>query len=424
MEAEGGGLKELVLRWFTEKQAPLILHNGNFPDWFQGMASRREAEDVLEDKSLGSFLIRLSDKTIGYILSYRGHDRCRHFVISQNPQGQFVIGGDSQVFSSLLELIEHYKVCPIQPFGEFLTCTSSQEDTDLYDVVNAKTTSGVSVQALRTLWDQRKDDVADSGKKQQIQQQQLRNGPLPAPVPALPPKFKNRKLTGTVSVDAAPPSQVLPPVPKRGIPLGFSLSGSLPDTTSYPGETQTRSNTPQRPPTGPKPAPSTDSFNPSDSRSPDVSQAESRSQSLPYLGSSTSDEDDHCNQLGVLFITPSSSPKRVTCQTYSIHAPPEALTSSRPEQPSDELEGEDVRTNPLYQSSEAPRGGPAQQGDRMYSEVPQDPPRPTDDTYELIPGEVSPVQNNTYESVDDMKAKKPKSTWGKSNLKWKNFMKK
>lgn len=31
----------------------------------------RDAEDVLEDKALGTFLIRLSDKTIGYILSYR-----------------------------------------------------------------------------------------------------------------------------------------------------------------------------------------------------------------------------------------------------------------------------------------------------------------------------------------------------------------
>jgi len=41
MEAAEGGLKELVLRWFTETQAPLIMHNGNFPDWFQGLAARK-----------------------------------------------------------------------------------------------------------------------------------------------------------------------------------------------------------------------------------------------------------------------------------------------------------------------------------------------------------------------------------------------
>lgn len=41
METSEGGLKELVLRWFTETQAPLILNNGNFPDWFQGFAARK-----------------------------------------------------------------------------------------------------------------------------------------------------------------------------------------------------------------------------------------------------------------------------------------------------------------------------------------------------------------------------------------------
>ncbi|XP_015224931.1 PREDICTED: SH2 domain-containing protein 7-like, partial [Cyprinodon variegatus] len=125
LEADGG-LKELVLRWFRDTQAQLILQNGNFPNWFQGLAARKEAEDVLRDKALGCFLIRLSDKAIGYILSYKGHDRCRHFVISQNPDGQFVISGDCQLFGSLTELIEHYKVSPIQPFGEYLTSSCCQ----------------------------------------------------------------------------------------------------------------------------------------------------------------------------------------------------------------------------------------------------------------------------------------------------------
>lgn len=33
--------------------------------------STRDTEDLLRDKDLGSFLIRLSDKTIGFILSYK-----------------------------------------------------------------------------------------------------------------------------------------------------------------------------------------------------------------------------------------------------------------------------------------------------------------------------------------------------------------
>lgn len=41
METLEGGLKELVMKWFTETQAPLIQNNGNFPDWFQGFATRK-----------------------------------------------------------------------------------------------------------------------------------------------------------------------------------------------------------------------------------------------------------------------------------------------------------------------------------------------------------------------------------------------
>ena len=36
-----GTLRELALKWFTETQAPLILHNGMFPDWFQGFITRK-----------------------------------------------------------------------------------------------------------------------------------------------------------------------------------------------------------------------------------------------------------------------------------------------------------------------------------------------------------------------------------------------
>lgn len=45
MEGEVAGtdstLRELALKWFTETQAPLILHEGNFPTWFQGFITRK-----------------------------------------------------------------------------------------------------------------------------------------------------------------------------------------------------------------------------------------------------------------------------------------------------------------------------------------------------------------------------------------------
>uniref|UniRef100_A0A3B5KNG6 SH2 domain-containing protein n=1 Tax=Xiphophorus couchianus TaxID=32473 RepID=A0A3B5KNG6_9TELE len=415
--AADGGLKELVLRWFTDTQAPLILQNGNFPDWFQGLAARKEAEDVLRDKALGCFLIRLSDKAIGYILSYKGQDRCRHFVISQNPEGQFVIAGDCQLFGSLTQLIEHYKVRPIQPFGEFLTSSCCHDDADdLYDVVNAKKSSGVSVQALRSIWDQVEPD-----KKKKVQQRQ--NESPPAPAPSLPPKSRNRKLTGTVSVDASSLSQV-----------GWKLNGSLPDTMSHPSEMPTN---PNRAPrhrgrtTPPLPA-NRDLLHPTDSNNlsdfykeivpdADLSQVESRSQSLPYLGNDDEEEKEeekYSNKFNSLSVTASTPPKKVTCLTYSFHAPGVSQSSfgSEPENGSQDQ----LRPNPLYQSSEATAGRPAQQAVSMYAEVPHGPTRTADDTYEQIPGDGA-GHSNTYESVEDVKSKKPKSTWGKNNINWKKF---
>lgn len=89
-------------------------------------------------------------------------------------------------------------------------CCYFQVDTDeLYDVVNYKTkrTSGVSVQAMRTLWDSKSDQHSDHGNTPKIQQQNDAMTPSPAlPPPALPPK--SRKLTGAVSVDTVSLSQV------------------------------------------------------------------------------------------------------------------------------------------------------------------------------------------------------------------------
>ncbi|KAL7854344.1 hypothetical protein SRHO_G00165340 [Serrasalmus rhombeus] len=204
MERTEGGLREQVLRWFVETQASLILCNGNFPTWFHGFVRRQEAEDHLRDKSFGSFLIRLSEKASGYILSYKGQDRCRHFVINQTKEGMLVVSGDSITHNSLPELLEYFKTTPIQPFGECLISEKEVEppSDDLYDVVHCKPSvkSGVSVQALRSLWDHR-CEVTPKGP------------------PALPPKSSNRKLISSTSIDRNNIVQM------RNLPLRNALSG-------------------------------------------------------------------------------------------------------------------------------------------------------------------------------------------------------
>ncbi|XP_030280695.1 SH2 domain-containing protein 7-like isoform X2 [Sparus aurata] len=136
--AEGteGRLRELTSKWFIDTQVPLIVHNGFFPTWFVGFVTRKDAEEILREKELGCFLIRLSDKAIGYILSYKGRDRCRHFVINQSEAGQFVVCGDTEGHSTVLGLIEHYKTSPIEPFGEYLTYSCFEAlNEGLYDVI-------------------------------------------------------------------------------------------------------------------------------------------------------------------------------------------------------------------------------------------------------------------------------------------------
>ncbi|XP_060891391.1 SH2 domain-containing protein 7-like [Labrus mixtus] len=136
-----GRLRELASKWFLETQVPFIVHNGFFPSWFLGFITRKDAEEILREKELGCFLIRLSYKAIGYILSYKGRDRCRHFVINQSESGQFVICGDAVGHDTVSGLIEYYKSSFIQPFGEYLTSSCFEMlNEDLYDIIRVSPT--------------------------------------------------------------------------------------------------------------------------------------------------------------------------------------------------------------------------------------------------------------------------------------------
>ncbi|XP_058851006.1 SH2 domain-containing protein 7-like [Acipenser ruthenus] len=213
-----GMLKELALKWFTETQAPLILHNGSLPGWFHGFITRKDAEDQLKDKQLGCFLIRLSDRAIGYILSYKGKDRCRHFVITQDKNQHFIVSGDTETHESLTDLILYYKTSAIEPFGEYLSlpCSHNPENC-LYDEINfsVRNESSVSVKAARGIWDQKTEtfqrDKTESAKR-----------------PPLPPKNTNKRLTAHSSLEGLPSieqvSDKAPPLQYRRSPPLKNLS--------------------------------------------------------------------------------------------------------------------------------------------------------------------------------------------------------
>ncbi|XP_048148472.1 myosin-IIIb-like isoform X2 [Corvus hawaiiensis] len=122
-----------TLRWFKETQAQKVMQDdGAFPSWLHGMISRREAENLLIDKPLGCFLVRISQSRPGYILTYRGEGRCRHYMIQMQPNARYVILGEDRAHASLTELVQYHQTMGIQPFMEILTVPCGQRDVPFW----------------------------------------------------------------------------------------------------------------------------------------------------------------------------------------------------------------------------------------------------------------------------------------------------
>ncbi|XP_070494310.1 tyrosine-protein phosphatase corkscrew isoform X2 [Chironomus tepperi] len=82
--------------------------------WFHGNLSGRDAEKlILERGRNGSFLVRESQSKPGdYVLSVRNDDKVTHVMIRWQDNRHYDVGGGEQ-FSTLSELIEHYKKNPM-----------------------------------------------------------------------------------------------------------------------------------------------------------------------------------------------------------------------------------------------------------------------------------------------------------------------
>ncbi|KAI5607701.1 hypothetical protein C0J50_9803, partial [Silurus asotus] len=124
LDAQTPSLQAHNLLWFQRTQLPRL--QKPVPSWLHGFITRREAEQLLQEKQEGCFLLRLSESKVGFVLSYRGVDKCRHFIIEEEfdasgIKGQYVIAGESSKHSSLEELINYYTHNPVGPFNETLT---------------------------------------------------------------------------------------------------------------------------------------------------------------------------------------------------------------------------------------------------------------------------------------------------------------
>ncbi|XP_022615289.1 hematopoietic SH2 domain-containing protein homolog isoform X1 [Seriola dumerili] len=119
--------------WFTESQLRSVIRNGIVPEWFHGIISRKTAEELLMSKPSGYFLIRVSETRIGYSLSYRADDRCRHFMIDALEDGHYIIVGENRRHRFLQDLVDFHRRNPIMPFTEVLTVACGQSSNDKTD---------------------------------------------------------------------------------------------------------------------------------------------------------------------------------------------------------------------------------------------------------------------------------------------------
>ncbi|XP_036423167.1 uncharacterized protein si:ch73-109i22.2 [Colossoma macropomum] len=144
LEAQTPSLRAHILLWFQRSQLPRLQTPGRpLPCWLHGFATRREAEQLLQDKQQGCFLLRLSESKIGFVLSYRGADRCRHFIIEQQVEvsglnGQYMIAGENSRHSSLEELINYYTYNPVGPFNEMLTVPCAQPSSSSDEIAKLR----------------------------------------------------------------------------------------------------------------------------------------------------------------------------------------------------------------------------------------------------------------------------------------------
>ncbi|KAK9516659.1 hypothetical protein VZT92_024578 [Zoarces viviparus] len=403
VEGTEGRLRELASKWFIETQVPLIVQNGFFPTWFVGFITRKEAEEILREKELGCFLIRLSDKAIGYILSYKGRDRCRHFVINQCESGKFVVCGDTEGHGSVSDLIEYYKAKPIQPFGEYLASSCFEAlDKELYDTIQVSP---------------KEKHVATVGYVKNMRKPQI-NSESEQP-PARPPK-SNRTL------------EEVPPLPRRSRHLA---SGPLndPDGVLY---AQLMKQSPREIPTfqhicqdnlpgdnvGRAERSTIQDQSRAESVYSELGLLDSKSRSLPLLDS-ISDGEQSYRLSAPPHTPPRLSPKPVR-QTASFAPLPERTDLSSKASSSHSLEH--ISDGAVYHLAGRPGSPHTTSSGTRYAEVPNEAVVgrfPRDNTYELIPGHedtATPEPNsNTYEPLEDIRPKHKHPSFGLKNDKWK-----
>ncbi|XP_061445395.1 SH2 domain-containing protein 4A [Rhineura floridana] len=133
--------QESIIRWFKEEQlhlrAGLEQSSGRVAPWFHGILTTKEAEELLSGLAPRSFLIRVSEKIKGYVLSYLSAEGCKHFLIDASGDSYSFLGVDQLQHSSLTDLVDYHKDEPITSFGKellYYPCGQQGQEPDYLDL--------------------------------------------------------------------------------------------------------------------------------------------------------------------------------------------------------------------------------------------------------------------------------------------------
>ncbi|XP_048764324.1 SH2 domain-containing protein 4B-like isoform X2 [Ostrea edulis] len=144
--------KQAVVEWFLEEERPKGVgterKTGKVASWFHGVISRLEAENYLLNKTLGSYLVRVSERVWGYTISYRAEDRCKHFLIDTSDLGYQFFGANQLMHRSLAELINFHKSNPITVTGGELLRTpvgQVKDPPDYQDLMRPRITESTAL---------------------------------------------------------------------------------------------------------------------------------------------------------------------------------------------------------------------------------------------------------------------------------------
>ncbi|XP_065182935.1 SH2 domain-containing protein 4B-like isoform X2 [Sycon ciliatum] len=119
--------KAEVIQWFRDVEWSRRIvcdKSGRVCPWFHGILTRAHAEQLLDGKPPGTFLIRVSERIWGYTVSVASTYKCKHFLVDAAAVGKYQFFGDNQkVHDDLHSLIEFHQKYPISVAGQELLMT-------------------------------------------------------------------------------------------------------------------------------------------------------------------------------------------------------------------------------------------------------------------------------------------------------------